>query len=87
MRGEQQSDYLNQIADAVRAAGISFEWEFTSDDSLHGRSITTDTGWRIVLDRGLDIYQRYEMNDTFSVENRLQETRSVKGFYITYVKV
>ncbi len=85
-RGEQQKQYLNQIVDALRPAGIEFTWEFVPPYSVHGRSITTDTGWKIVLDRGLDIYQRYEMNDAFSVENRLQEMRAVKGFYVTYVK-
>ena len=86
MRSEQQKSYLNQVADSVRGAGITFEWEFTSAESLHGRSITTDTGWKIILDRGLDIFQRYEMNDAFSIENRLQEMRAVKSFYVTYIK-
>lgn len=86
LRGEQQRDYLDQISNAVRSAGVSFAWEFAQAENLHGRSVTTDTGWKIVLDRGLDIYQRFEMNDAFSVENRLQEVRAVKGFYVTYIK-
>jgi len=85
-RGVQQSDYLGQIADAVRLAGVIFDWKFVPSESLHGRSISTDTGWKIVLDRGLDIFQRFEMNNAFSIENRLQEVRAVKGFYVTYVR-
>tara|TARA_R110000787_G_scaffold139048_1_gene252704 strand:- start:208 stop:2784 length:2577 start_codon:yes stop_codon:yes gene_type:complete len=85
-RAVQQSDYLGQVADAARMAGVLFEWRFVSADSLHGRSISTETGWKIVLDRGLDIFQRFEMNNAFSIENRLQELRAVKGFYVTYVR-
>lgn len=85
-RGVQQSDYLGQISDAVRLAGVVFEWKFAPPDGLHARSIVTDTGWKIVLDRGLDIFQRFEMNNAFSIENRLQELRAVKGFYVTYVR-
>ena len=44
------------------------------------------SGWKISLDRGLDIFQRYEMNDAFSLSNRLQEFRSAKAFEITYLK-
>lgn len=85
-RALQQSDYLSQIAEAVSIAGVIFDWTFVPAESLHGRSVSVDTGWKIVLDRGLDIYQRFEMNNAFSVENRVQELRAVKGFYVTYVR-
>ena len=39
--------------------------------AIHARHIVTDTGWKISLDRGLDIFQQYSMNDTFSLANRL----------------
>ena len=45
----------------------------------------TDTGWKIGLDRGLDIFQRYEINDAFSLANKLQNYRSLKAFEITYM--
>ena len=52
---------------------------------IHDRSITTDTGWRIVLGRGLDIFQ-YFPNDAFDLSARLQEFRQVKAFGVTYVR-
>ena len=81
---EKQDEFLTNIQRAASSANISFAWEY--DDLIHARHITTDTGWKISLDRGLDIFQRYEMNDSFSLGNRLQEQRSVKQFEIIYLK-
>ena len=46
----------------------------------------TDTGWKILLDRGLDIFQQYEMNDAFAVANRMQKFRQCKAFEVTYLR-
>ena len=67
--------------------GIHFTWEFDETNSIHARHIVTDHGWKILLDRGLDIFQHYEMNDAFAVSNRLQRYRSCKAFEITYVRL
>jgi len=48
------------------------------------RNITTDTGWKIVLDRGLDIFQVPLRKDGFSLGDRLQELRAIKGLYVTH---
>jgi ATP-dependent Lon protease len=56
------------------------------DNSSPARHIITDTGWKISLDRGLDIFQRFDMSDGLSISNRLQEFRACKGFEITYIK-
>jgi len=56
------------------------------DGSIHDRSIVTDTGWRILLGRGLDIFQ-YVTGDAFDLASRRQEYRQVKAFGITYVRV
>ena len=37
--------------------------------------------------RGLDIFQRYDMNDAFALGNRLQEQRAVKVSEVTYLRV
>ena len=50
------------------------------------RHIITDTDWKILLDRGLDMFQRYEMNDAFALGNRVQQYRPVKAFEVTYLK-
>jgi ATP-dependent Lon protease len=46
----------------------------------------TDHGWKILLDRGLDVFQRYEMNDAFDLSNRLQQYRQCKAFEVTFLR-
>ena len=87
LRSQQQEEYLEQIRNSAFGCGIDFQWEFDEEGFSHARHITTDTGWKISLDRGLDIYQRFEMNDAFNINNRLQETRSCKSFEVTYLKI
>jgi ATP-dependent Lon protease len=84
-RGEQQVEYFEQIEKSCAIAGLNFTWEFDGTNSIHARSIITDTGWKIILDRGLDIFQHYDISNTFSLANRLQEFRNCKAFEITYV--
>ena len=77
------------MRDAFAEEGIAFSWAFP-DEKLHARSITTDTGWKISLDRGLDIFDpayASDFSDAFSLKNRLQSRKPVLGFEITYVKV
>jgi ATP-dependent Lon protease len=69
------------------SVGVRFNWEFDDSSALHARHIVTDAGWKILLDRGLDIFQRYEMNDAFAFANRMQEQRALKAFEVTYLRV
>jgi ATP-dependent Lon protease len=82
---EEQEDFLQQIKTSVEPAGIRLTWKY--DQSTHDRSIVTDQGWKIILGRGLDIFQHYPMNDAFAISNRLQKYRSCRGFEITYLKL
>lgn len=84
---KQQVEYLEQIQTAIQPAGIIFTWEFDINETIHARHIVTNTGWKISLDRGLDIYQQYTMNDAFCLSNRLQQFRGCKGFEVTYIKL
>lgn len=84
-RGDQQRESLGRIKDSCEAAGIQFNWKFDGNHTIHARHIICDNGWKISLDRGLDIFQPYEMNDTFTFANRLQEHRQCKGFEVTYI--
>lgn len=83
---ENQNESLTKIQENVAPVGIQFTWEFVDAKTIHARHITTDTGWKILLDRGLDIFQRYEMNDAFTLANRLQQYRAVKAFEVTYLR-
>ena len=69
------------------AVGIKFEYSFENSTSQHARHIVTDTGWKISLDRGLDIYQQYDVNDALSLATRLQKHRALKAFEVTFIKI
>ncbi len=85
-KGVQQREYLEKIKQSCSTAGIDFSWEFDPGGAIHARHIVTDHGWKILLDRGLDIFQHYEMNDAFTFANRLQQFRPCKAFEITFLK-
>ena len=80
---EKQIEFLEKIVLGAAVAGISFDYRF--DPTLHDRSITTDTGWKIILGRGLDFFQ-YFVNEPFDLGARLQDFRQVKAFGVTYVR-
>jgi ATP-dependent Lon protease len=86
-KSDQQIDYFGQIQTAGAAVGIQFLWIFDETNSIHARHIVTDHGWKISLDRGLDIFQSYEMNDAFAFANRLQQFRKCKAFEVTFLRV
>ena len=85
-KAEQQKENLEQIRESSIAVGVDFTWGFDSSGTIHARHIVTDNGWKISLDRGLDIFQQYDMNDALTYSNRLQQFRSCKAFEVTYIK-
>jgi ATP-dependent Lon protease len=85
-KGPQQIEYFKKMQGSCTPIGIKFTWEFDETNSIHARHIVTDHGWKILLDRGLDIFQHYEMNDTFAIANRLQRYRACKAFEATFIK-
>lgn len=85
-RCEQQKENFEKMKEAAEAVGVTFTWEFDGSGTIHARHIVTDNGWKISLDRGLDIFQHYEMNDAFAFVNRLQQWRSCKAFEATFIK-
>ena len=84
---QEQRECLDGIAEACTGTGVDFTWAFDGTGTIHARDITTDTGWKMVLDRGLDIFQPTprKMNG-FSLGERMQEHRMIRGFYVTYVE-
>lgn len=83
---QKQREYLDAMVTACEGTGVDFTWAYDGSGAAHARHIVTDTGWKISLDRGLDIFQQYSMNDAFSLANRLQEQRSLKQFEVTYLR-
>jgi len=80
---EKQLEFLGRIKEGALVAGIAFDYSF--DPTIHDRSIVANSGWRINLGRGLDIYQ-YVANDAFDLAAKLQQYRQVKAFGITYIR-
>jgi len=85
-KADHQTESLEKIKKSCAAIGIHFTWEFDGTGTIHARHIVTDNGWKILLDRGLDIFQNYEMNDAFTFANRLQQHRACKAFEVTFIK-
>lgn len=83
----RQREYLEKIEQSSTSVGIEFSWEFDQTNTIHARHIITDTGWKIALDRGLDIFQQYDMNEAFTFANRLQQFRTCKAFEVTFLKL
>ena len=74
---------IQKVRQGASVGGVALDVTF--DGSIHDRSFVTDTGWRILLGRGLDIFQ-YVTSDAFDLASRRQEYRQVKAFGITYVR-
>jgi ATP-dependent Lon protease len=73
---------LKDIQDSASAAGINFT--VTWDETIHDRSIRADNGWRILLGRGLDIFQKGS-GSQYDIAARRQEFRQVVAFGVTYI--
>ena len=82
-----QRELLESISEACAGSGVDFTWAFDGSGTDHARTITSDNGWKIVLDRRLDIFQApIRKPGGGSLGDRLQEHRMIKGFYVTYVR-
>ena len=82
----RQEENLNQMSASFTGSRLSFTWEFDHNPNFHARSISSDTGWKISIDRGLDLFQRYETG-AFSAEQSIQEARLTRRTEITYLRV
>ena len=82
----KQEENLNQIVESFTGSRVLFSWEFDHNPNFHARSISTDTGWKITIDRGMDFFQKYETGP-FSLEQANQEARLTRGAEITYMRV
>lgn len=83
---QKQRELLESITEACAGSGVDFTWAFDGSGTAHSRDIVTDNGWKVVLDRGLDIFQAPMRREGFSLGDRLQEHRMLKNFYVTYVR-
>lgn len=73
-------DKLDDIKDDLASYGIEFEYMLRD---FHDRCIKTDTGWTIMLGRGLDMFEKY---NTYSIASSRQDMRKCKEFMVTFMK-
>jgi ATP-dependent Lon protease len=74
---------LNELQSSLVQDRIIFTYTF--DSGKHDRWIETDTGWRIILGRGLDIFQKPEGKFTLGFVD--QNKRRCKATTISYTKI
>lgn len=79
----KQLRMLNDIVQAAAHQGVKVN--VAKDPGGHDRWIRTDTGWRINLGRGLDIFQKSD-NGWFDFGTSRQEFRQVRAFGVTYIR-
>ncbi|MDY0285955.1 MAG: BREX system Lon protease-like protein BrxL [Bacteroidales bacterium] len=73
---------FEQMTYSLERVGVIFSYEF--DEKAHDRSIVMNNGWKIVLGRGLDIWQK--TNGWYDISEYVQEKRQCKGNEVTFVR-
>lgn len=73
---------LNTLADSLEGTGVSFSYSL--DTAIHDRSIVLDNGWKIILGRGLDIWQK--TIGMFDIAEKHQGLRLCKDCEITVLR-
>lgn len=82
---DAQVNGLDELVSTFSQLGVSLTYEFR--DTLHDRSIITDTGWQILPGRGLDIFQKFIDGDWLNPLLRHQQLRRVKECKVTYRRI
>jgi len=86
LKADVQTSNFERMRDAASQLGVNFTWEYDYSRTSHARHIETDTGWKILLDRGLDVYQEFPISDVFEFSNKIPELRTCKAFEATFLK-
>ena len=73
-------DTFDDLAAELENYGVEFTYAFDAD---HDRFIKLDNGWKILLSRGLDIFDKYSR---FSMSNKRQENRRCREFSVTFIQ-
>lgn len=77
----QSKRYFEEVVSSVKDLNIRLSYKFENN---HDRYIQTDTGWKIILGRGLDIFEKPEQR--FSIADLDQKRRKCKPCEITYLR-
>jgi len=79
---DESNERLQGLQDSLSAIGIDFTYQF--DDAIHDRCIRIDNNWKIILGRGLDIWNKTSGMLDIAETNQLY--RTCKGFFMTVVE-
>jgi len=79
---EDARNAFSEIADTLEPLGIFFTHEFNA--LIHDRSIDMNNGWKIMLGRGLDIFQK--TSGRYDIAEYYQENRFCKDCEVTILK-
>ena len=89
--GNDPEGYAQIIAKAINGAagfgqygGTMIAVTYGFDDNIHVRSITIDNGWKVLLGRGLDIWQK--TGGWYDINEYVQSKRICKACEVTFVK-
>lgn len=74
---------FDELSDSLIDLGINLTHEFS--ETQHDRCIEMDNGWKIILGRGLDIWQK--TGGRFDIAEVYQEKRLCKEFDLTILKI
>lgn len=72
---------FEEIKDSLAEMNIELDYEFK--ESIHDRYIVTNNGWKIILGRGLDMWQK--SNGRYDIAEYLQERRKCKEFDVVVI--
>ena len=75
---------VNFIEVAEHLADYEIDFDYKFDETIHDRYIIANNGWKIILGRGFDIYQRVEERYSMARVNPL--LRRCRGCSITFGK-
>jgi ATP-dependent Lon protease len=79
---EGAREAFEQMTLSFESIGIIFSYEF--DENIHDRSILLDNGWKILLGRGLDLWQK--TGGWYDVNEYIQEKRLCKACEVTIIR-
>ncbi len=72
---------FREMQDSLETRGIIFDFEMKDHDKIHDRYILIDDNWKIVMGRGLDIWQK--SGGSFDIADTNQLFRKSKAFHVT----
>jgi len=80
---EATQQIFSELADSLSELGIELSYEFS--DTQHDRCIEMNNGWKIILGRGLDIWQK--TSGRYDIAEFYQEKRLCREFDVTVINV